>query len=536
LLFKTYLSMKSVFKLAGLFLIILSVNFVYSCKKDKPVPPSITTTSITAISYTTAVSGGIVIDEGTSPLLSMGICWSTSPGATIEDSKTTQNGAMGSFVSNSEQLSQNTKYYVKAYATSSAGTGYGNEVSFTTTAVTAPLVSTAQVTTITVSTAVSGGEITSDNGGSVLERGVCWSKTNNPTISGSKTTDGSGIGTFVSNITGLEEGTIYYIRSYATNMAGTAYGESITVTTLSRPTLTTNVISGITIFSALSGGNVTSEGSSVVTDRGICWSTLSNPTVTDSKASNGNGLGSFSSNIKSLIGNTTYHIRAYATNSAGTAYGQDLEFTTPVNTLNAGLLAYYPLDGNANDESGNNQNGVVNGAEVTYDRNNISGKALSFFGSSYITLGSSFDSPMRTINVWFYANVIDVTERHIYISDNPLLLNGFTQIKVKEINGIKQIRSSAGIPGGIAEGNATITLNRWYMITLVVDEFATRHYLDGVLIGTFNNDYAKSSNGDPLALLGTSRVYDRSFVGRLDDARIYNRALTEIEIKSLFNY
>ena len=117
-----------------------------------------------------------------------------------------------------------------------------------------------------------------------------------------------------------------------------------------------------------------------------------------------------------------------------------------------------------------------------------------------------------------------------------MLVNGFSQIKVKEINGIKQIRSSAGIPGGIAEGNAEIMENRWYMVTLVVDELTTRHYLDGELIGTFDNGLIRSNNGDPLALIGTSRVHDRSFVGKIDDLRIYERALSETDIKSLLTY
>jgi hypothetical protein len=206
-----------------------------------------------------------------------------------------------------------------------------------------------------------------------------------------------------------------------------------------------------------------------------------------------------------------------------------------INTLNNGLVAYYPLDGNAIDASGNNHDGVTYGTVLTEDRFNHSGKALLFSGTnSYINLHCNFDYQLRTINLWFYANTIDQIARHIYISDNPKLKYGFSQIKIMEINGTKQIRSSAGIGGGTAEGNAEVLGKKWYMITLVVDTNETRHYLDGSLIGKFANGYMTSNAGDTSALLGVSREYDRYFEGKLDDVRIYNRALSEAEIKKLY--
>jgi uncharacterized protein (TIGR02145 family) len=97
---------------------------------------------------------------------------------------------------------------------------------------------------------------------------------------------------------------------------------------LSTPTVTTATVSEITQTSAVSGGNVTNNGGDDVTARGICWSTTSNPTITSSKTSNGTGNGSFTSNLTQLTSNTLYHIKAYATNSVGTAYGDELTFTT----------------------------------------------------------------------------------------------------------------------------------------------------------------------------------------------------------------
>lgn len=84
---------------------------------------------------------------------------------------------------------------------------------------------------LTATTAVSGGNISSDAGNAVTARGVCWATTPNPTIAGSKTTDGTGTGTFTSNLTGLTTKTVYYMRAYATNGNGTSYGNLVVFTT-----------------------------------------------------------------------------------------------------------------------------------------------------------------------------------------------------------------------------------------------------------------------------------------------------------------
>ncbi len=162
------------------------------------------------------------------------------------------------------------------------------------------------------------------------ERGVCWSISSNPTVSDSHTTDGSGMGSFTSSITGLWTNTTYYVRAYATDSKGTSYGEQkIFITSrVSVPTVTTSSVSNITRSTATCGGNVTSDGGATVTARGVCWSTSPNPLVSNSHTTNGSGTGSFTSSITELWANTTYYIRAYATNSRGTGYGEQKSFTT----------------------------------------------------------------------------------------------------------------------------------------------------------------------------------------------------------------
>jgi len=94
-----------------------------------------------------------------------------------------------------------------------------------------PIVTTVAVSSIAITTAISGGIVLSDSGSSVTARGVCWSTSPNPTVAGSKTTDGTGLGSFTSNLTGLTANTTYYIRAYATNAKGTGYGNEVSFAT-----------------------------------------------------------------------------------------------------------------------------------------------------------------------------------------------------------------------------------------------------------------------------------------------------------------
>ena len=205
---------------------------ILSADKDgKPIwvsiHPSILTNSSINIPPNASTSGGNVISDGGSPVIARGVVWSTNPNPTISlSTKTTDGSGLGTFSSELQGLSSNTTYYVRAYATNISGTGYGNEVTFTSLA-NLPLLFTTAVSSITPSSAISGGNVTSDGGKPVLARGVVWSTSPNPTISlSTKTIDGTGLGLFVSNIFGLNPNTIYYVKAYATNVAGTSYGSN----------------------------------------------------------------------------------------------------------------------------------------------------------------------------------------------------------------------------------------------------------------------------------------------------------------------
>lgn len=294
--------------------------------------PTLSTTAVTLITSTSATSGGIITADGGAAVTARGVCWSTTANPTVAlATKTTDGTGIGTFTSNITGLLGGTTYHVRAYATNSTETGYGTDISFTTSAGVLATITTTAITANAGISATSGGSITSDGGATITIRGVCWGLNLNPSTTDTKTTDGTGPGIFVSNLTGLISGTNYHMRAYATNNVGTAYGQDIAFTSASLATLTTTAITSITQTTARGGGTITLDGGSPIIERGVCWGTSSNPTIAiaSNKTSDGGGTGAFYSYyIDSLSASTLYYVRAYATNSVGTAYGSNVTFTT----------------------------------------------------------------------------------------------------------------------------------------------------------------------------------------------------------------
>ena len=315
----------------SLFLVLIGL-FLVSCNPKEPV---VKTQAVSEIAATSAIGGGDVVEDGRADVTERGVCWSIVENPTIADAHTSDGAGLGSFVSNITGLEPNTTYYLRAYATNSEGTSYGDQVNFMTLEEMIELatVKTSLVTSITSTTAVAGGDVTADGGTEVTAKGVCWSTSQEPTIEGEHTENGAGTGEFTAELSGLEQNTTYYVRAYATNKEGTAYGEEVSFTTLQenvvvKPMVTTLEIAGLSQTTAVAGGNVTSDGGAEVTARGVCWSTSQEPTVEGEHTTDGAGTGEYQSNLSGLTANTTYYVRAYATNSEGTAYGEEISFTT----------------------------------------------------------------------------------------------------------------------------------------------------------------------------------------------------------------
>lgn len=287
--------------------------------------PTVTTDIVGAVTDSTATCGGTVTADGNAAVTMRGVCWDTLPDPTVSNSHTVDGIGLGVFNSSMTGLTSGTIYYVRAYATNSAGTAYGALRTFTTKI----SVNTSPVNDITATTVVCGGTVNSAGNAEVTMRGVCWNTLPAPTLNGSHTVDGTGAGVFTSNITGLTPGTTYYVRAYATNSVGTVYGDDIIFTTVdTTPTVTTKAISFLTDTSAFSGGNITFDGGAAVTVCGICWDTLPNPTVSGIHTTDSASMGIFTSSMMNLTPATTYYVRAYATNSVGTTYGQEISFRT----------------------------------------------------------------------------------------------------------------------------------------------------------------------------------------------------------------
>jgi uncharacterized protein (TIGR02145 family) len=303
--------------------------------------PSVTTDSIRDLTHTTATCGGEVTDDGGSPITARGVCWSRFAAPLLSDSHTSDGDGMGSFTSNITGLKAGTFYFVRAYATNSQGTMYGDLLSITTPQWISPTVVTAPPSDIAYTSATCGGEVTLEGDSPVVERGICWTTYGYPTVNDNHMAVGSGLGSFTTTITGLATSTGYNVRAYAISSVDTVYGIPAHFATLaySLPTVITATASDITLASAVCGGEVTVDGGKPVTARGVCWSTSANPTLNDAHTTDGAGIGSFTSNLTGLVHHTTYYVRAYATSSLGTAYGDLLQFTTPTPALPTVIVA-----------------------------------------------------------------------------------------------------------------------------------------------------------------------------------------------------
>ena len=293
--------------------------------------PTLTTDSLGNITLTSVKLYGNITDDGETPILKRGFCISTNPTPTTTDSTFNTGDGIGIFNLVLIKLKAGTKYNVRAFATNAMGTSYGKELTFSTLEYKLPAIQTNPATDIGLDVATLSGDVKDLGRGELKERGIVVSKSSKPTIENlkfkSSVTD---LGEYKIVVTKLEVNTKYYARAYTQNEAGIVYGDEINFSTLDYTfaKISTNDIGNISFRSARIGGEVTNEGNTPVTEKGVVISREKSPTILDRKLTSGNGLGGYMVDVNELTPNATYYIRAYCINSKGIVYANERNFRT----------------------------------------------------------------------------------------------------------------------------------------------------------------------------------------------------------------
>lgn len=314
--------MKNVIIATGLNLLLLS-GIISSCEKNEV--PTLTTDEVTNITGTSAICGGTITSEGSGMIAANGVCWSTDSLPVIEDSKTTDNAEAGKFISNISGLLGATMYYVRAYATNSAGTGYGEAISFTTLGQ-LPGAAISDVTDITVDGATLFGSVNANFLPTTVtfDFGTSSSYENSVTAIQSPVT-GDSMANVSASLTGLNPGTTYHFRIKAENSLGTSYSSDSTFVTLGKvPDVNIETATGISSAGAILNGAVNANylSTEIIFEYGTTTTySVSVPAVQSPLT--GSILTNVSANISGLAPGVTYHFRIKAENSLGISYSDD---------------------------------------------------------------------------------------------------------------------------------------------------------------------------------------------------------------------
>ena len=421
------------------------------------------------------------------------------------------------------------------------------------------IIVTGEVSEITPSSARASGAVVTDGNPVITERGFVYGTTSNPTIDASKVSAGSGKGVFSAVLTTLTPGTTYHVRAYATNTAGIAYGENRTFTTgTTLPALTTTAPTSVSAVSVTSGGNITSDGGTAITSRGICWNTTGTPTLADNKTSDGTGAGNFSSTLTGLNSNTKIFIRAYATNSIGTTYGNQIEVSTLKTIPTNGLISWWPLDGDTQDASGKGNHATNYGAALSSDRKDRANSSLQFDGSDYV-LAKSVEFTDLSFSAWYSLDNDSNLNPPVGFppSGSQLLGQGTEHFPIAYSDfsfGITTYNSATpqyGIEQGGTLGvaayyvDAPIAYQSWVHVACVISGTTVEVYQNGVLKGTFATSSNFYRNGNILSIgsryienccvNGGTNPVTNQFKGKIDDVAIWNRKLSAQEVQKIYN-
>lgn len=317
----------------------LSYGTVGNFQTKSVTLPIVKTGAVTNVTSVSANLSGTITSLGNGSLQRKGFCWSsthTVPSLEQREGSSEVSTEGSAYFYELTGLSGKTRYYVRAYAENEKGVSYGETQEFTTgTSAVVPTLSGTTISEIGETSAKATATVVSDGGASVSGKGFCYSLTNSsPTIEGGSTTlaDVSTGNSITGVLKNLEPDAKYYIRAYATNGEGTAYGVVYTFSTQkvsSIPTVGATVINTVTKTTAEVSSSISNDGGATITENGFCYSiTNTVPTISDNKINSDISKKDFTGSLAALAMGTQYYIRAYAVNTNGISYGETNSFTT----------------------------------------------------------------------------------------------------------------------------------------------------------------------------------------------------------------
>jgi hypothetical protein len=357
-------------------------------------------------------------------------------------------------------------------------------------------------------------------------------------------------GTAIS-ITNLINYKEYYWRVNAKNSNGTSEWSEVwnfrTSQIFSSPLVSTSIPTNITPTSAVVGGNVISDFSESITERGVYWGTTQNPETSGSKLIIGSGSGTYSATLSGLAPNTQYYLKGYAINAIGIGYGNQVNFTTSDNTgastLKSNLISYWKFD---------EGNGVITSDGVsgftgtltncTWSPNGKINKGIDFNGTSSVVSiphNSVFNTQTFTISFWAKSTS---TSRQVPISKWWNNQTRQWEVAFNDNNTIGGIAFFIGYSGSFKVVRYTASQSydgNWHLYTFTMNNGLIKIWIDGIEKASANTGYTMLYNDRPI-YIGQDSYYgipnSLPFKGIIDEPAIWVRALTANEIKALYNY
>ena len=501
------------------------------------IPPAATTSAATSKSTTGATLNGTVNANNTSTTVTFEYGTTTSYGQTVTASPSSVEGMTNTDVSASiTGLTAGTSYHFRVKAVNSVGTTYGSDMTFTTEGL-APTATTLDATNKTTTGATLNASINANMASTTVtfEYGTTTSYGQTVTASQSPVT-GSSNTNVSANISGLSAGTTYHFRVKAVNSVGTTYGSDMTFTTAGlAPTATTMAATNKTATGATLNATVNANMVSTAVTFEYGTTTSYGQTVNASQSPvTGNAITNVSANLTGLTAGTTYHFRVKAVNSVGTTYGSDMTFTTlypPPPT--SGLSAYYPFNGNANDESVNNYNGTVTGAVLSPDRFGTNNSAYYFNGiNNKIYIGNSLIVQDRiSVSCWVKSTA---TSGQIISTGSR---NSYRIGKTEDGVDCGLYLSDASDGYGIGT-SAVVDCSDWTHVVIVYNGSEVNLYINGQWKSKATGAGSVFCNQTVYLNFGTYQWGSSCsdwYKGYLDDVRLYNRVITPEEVDALYH-